>query len=453
MELTFLGHQTWLVSHNSSCVLIDPILKDGFGAEDINGIEIFPPRAIDLENMPKPEVVILTHEHSDHFNIASLNVLSRDIKIIVGAMMIESVVECLENLGFSVTRQLPNKPFQVGDLEFTLYSAAPDTVLWESRVYQVYVNPVNKAEDSIFIAVDALISEELKRYISSNFCAAPRLVAVSNNAQITPKGVSGSLDNLLLTDDSDDQASAVGLDILYELLVDYLAQMPQIENVLICGNGFMKGYKEFGPFPFSNQKELAAIAQQLSRDVNIFGPYPGDSFSFVDGVLQEKTVSWIQLRKDRFKKLLSQQADFIASKKVIEIASICGEFISETEAKQADEMIENEMSKIATPLMLSSLGERAVEMVEYLENKLDSKRILFRFLNHNQTCRHQWVLDLNKACFLKDSTPSNEVLRRFPFGLECFAKDFYQMLLGEIQIWDMAGVAMRSWYVCEKLQS
>lgn len=453
MELTFLGHQTWLVSHDSSTVLIDPILEDGFGAEDINGIEIFPPRTVDLESMPKPDAIILTHEHSDHFNIPSINALSRDTKIIVGTMMIESVVECLENLGFSVIRQLPNTSFQLGNLEFTLYSAAPDTVLWESRVHQIYVHPVNKAEDSIFIAVDALISEKFQADISNEYKAVPLLVALSNNAQITPKGVFGSLDNLLFDYDSSDKTGVIGLDILYELLIDYLAQMPQIENILICGNGFMKDYDNLGAFPFSDQKKLAAIAQKLSRNVNVFGPYPGDSYFLSNGVLQEQTVSWIQLRKDRFKKLLSQQAHFINSKKVIEIRSICGNFASKVEANQADKTIENEMSKLAMPLMLSDLGERAVEMVEYLDEKLDSKRILFQFLNSDRTCRYQWALDLNKASFVKDITPTNQILRRFPFGLVCFARDFYQMLLGEIQIWDMAGVAMRSWYVSNKLQS
>lgn len=452
MELAFLGHQSWMVSHNVSSILIDPILKDGFGAEDTNRIEIFPPRSIDFERMPKPDVVILTHEHSDHFNISSLNVLSRDTEIIVGLMMIESVVECIESLGFRVTRKAPNQAFRVGDIEVTLYSAAPETVLWESRVYQIYIHPVDNVKESAFIAVDALVSKRFKEDILTGVKAVPQVVALSNNAQVTPKGVFGSLDNMLL-DSDEGKTGLIGLNILHELLILYLQGMPHIKNILICGGGFMKGYENLGAFPFSDQKKLAQSAQLLSRGVKVFGPYPGNSYTFIDGILHENTVSWIKLKQERLQELLTQQSNFVASKKVVEITSICGDFISDTEAKNADKAIIEELSILALPLMLSKIGRHAVEISYYLGNKLGSKRILFRFLNFDRTCRYQWVLDVNKAKFVEDTTPESEILRTFPFGIECFVKDFYQMLQGEIQIWDMAGVAMRSWYVSEKLES
>jgi hypothetical protein len=451
MELTFLGHQTWMISHKSSCILIDPILKDSFGAEAINRIEIFPPRTIEFNEAPKPNAVILTHEHSDHFHIPSLNLISRDTEIITGPMMIEPVVECINKLGFQVNRKSVNQSFLVGELEITLYSAPSATVFWESRVTQVYVRSVDE-DISVFVAVDALVSERFKDDLDRGAKLVPKVIAVSNNAQITPKGVFGSLDNLLLGSE-EGKVGLLGLDILQELLISYLDGLPRIDNIVICGGGFMKGYEGLGAFPFSDQKRLAEIAQHLSKHVTILGPRPGDSFIVNVNGVHEKRVSWIQLNQKRFKQLIEQQILFTASNKVTEIESICGQFTSETEAKHADQMIKNEMSKLALPLMLSRLGQLAVEMTDYLEGKLNSKRILFRFLSPDRSCRYQLVLDVNRACFIDDFTPSNEILRKFPYGIECFANDFYHMLLGDIQIWDIAGVALHSWYVAEKLES
>ena len=67
MEITFLGHQSWLISHESTHVLVDPILADRFGSND--GIEIYPPRTIDIEHFPPVSAIFLSHEHSDHVHL------------------------------------------------------------------------------------------------------------------------------------------------------------------------------------------------------------------------------------------------------------------------------------------------------------------------------------------------------------------------------------------------
>jgi hypothetical protein len=40
-----------------------------------------------------------------------------------------------------------------------------------------------------------------------------------------------------------------------------------------------------------------------------------------------------------------------------------------------------------------------------------------------------------------------DALRRYPYGIQCFFRDFVAVVRGEQQIWDLAGTAMQSWYL------
>ena len=64
MEITFLGHQTWLVTVGKTRILVDPILRDSFGASNNKGFQIYPPRAIDTHRLKDIDAVFLSHEHS-----------------------------------------------------------------------------------------------------------------------------------------------------------------------------------------------------------------------------------------------------------------------------------------------------------------------------------------------------------------------------------------------------
>ena len=52
MEVTLLGHQSWLITSGNTNILIDPVLYDSFGSGDDNSIEIYPPRLINFNVMP-----------------------------------------------------------------------------------------------------------------------------------------------------------------------------------------------------------------------------------------------------------------------------------------------------------------------------------------------------------------------------------------------------------------
>lgn len=453
MHLTFIGHQTWLASAGDAHVLIDPLLAECFSHSDSWGIEIYPPRTVDTAAMPVPTAVVLTHEHSDHFHLPSLARLPRHVPVVVGPTMIQPIVDAIAALGLMVLRQPLLEPLRLGRLEVTLFGAAPSTVFWESRVTQVLVRDADQpGSGGAFIAVDALVSPSYARSLAAGERPAPSVIALSNNSQITPPRVFGALDNLTAAEDPN-KHGPVGLRILHELLLDYTKDLPPIPNVLICGGGFMKDYDALGPFPFSDQDELAAVGDQLLLDTRVRGLLPGEAYDVDTAEVRRDMAPWIALDGPRLAALKHKRDAFLADPHPIAVKPLCGRFASDDDAWAAVREVEAELAGLARALMCSRVGQAALDLEQHHGEPLDGRRIVLVLCDGPGGRPLRWALDLNRAAFVRDDGPDDRVLERFPFGLELFLIDYVNVLRGEIQIWDLAGIAMRSWYMGDRLAS
>ncbi len=79
MKVTLLGHATVLVETGPMRILIDPVLQDPFE----NGMVVScPRRVIDLDRLGPIDVVVLSHRHPDHFDLPSLDRLSRHCQVV-----------------------------------------------------------------------------------------------------------------------------------------------------------------------------------------------------------------------------------------------------------------------------------------------------------------------------------------------------------------------------------
>ena len=71
----WVGHSTVLINLFGSWILTDPVLFDNFGIR-ILGVTVGPRRyvqpAIRVEDIPKPDLVLLSHAHIDHMDIRTL---------------------------------------------------------------------------------------------------------------------------------------------------------------------------------------------------------------------------------------------------------------------------------------------------------------------------------------------------------------------------------------------
>lgn len=122
MQLTLVGHATWLIEQGGTRLLTDPVLADPF--EDGTVVSC-PARAVDVDAMPAPTHIFLSHRHPDHFHPDSLRRLSRDLPVLMPPDPM--LAAALARLGFE--NLVPLRPWgwvEVGDLSVMATSSAGD---------------------------------------------------------------------------------------------------------------------------------------------------------------------------------------------------------------------------------------------------------------------------------------------------------------------------------------
>jgi L-ascorbate metabolism protein UlaG (beta-lactamase superfamily) len=77
VSVTFIKHSTLLIKDVNRILLVDPVFDDIFWF-----IEDFSPLTFDLEKMPQPDHVLITHGHYDHLDEASLKRLDPKTHVI-----------------------------------------------------------------------------------------------------------------------------------------------------------------------------------------------------------------------------------------------------------------------------------------------------------------------------------------------------------------------------------
>ena len=121
LRACYLGWQGWLVQSDDVCILIDPLLVDDVGRGGPGRCQppfvFWPPRAFDWSKLPPVDAVFYTHEHEDHFNVASLARMSRDIPVLASGRMSGAAKTILEEMGFEPRFVRAGESVTIGDLE------------------------------------------------------------------------------------------------------------------------------------------------------------------------------------------------------------------------------------------------------------------------------------------------------------------------------------------------
>jgi hypothetical protein len=126
-DVTFLGHQGWLIETAGTRLLVDPLLGPGLGNMPEDGFDVFPPRRIDVEAFPPIDAVVATHEHSDHLSLPSLMRLDPRIPVFLPARTSAAAGGIVRELGFRVELLRTDEVVRVGDLEVHPFPAGEAT--------------------------------------------------------------------------------------------------------------------------------------------------------------------------------------------------------------------------------------------------------------------------------------------------------------------------------------
>ena len=103
ISITWLGHATFLIRINQTNILTDPFLTDHAGPSFV-GPKRFVRPGINIKNLPKIDIILITHNHYDHLDTSTLKKISRkkEIKVIVPLKL----KKIIENQGYQNIKEL-----------------------------------------------------------------------------------------------------------------------------------------------------------------------------------------------------------------------------------------------------------------------------------------------------------------------------------------------------------
>lgn len=451
MKICYLGQQSWLISNNNTNVLIDPLLSETFGTSNKLRFRVYPPRSIVFDKMPSIHGVFITNEHLDHFHLPSLKQLDKNIPIYVGELMPICVNNAITEMGFNLTTVKNEENIVIGELTITFFVGNKNTPFWEKRVYQLYCRTKHESDTGgVYLQSDTLLSDNFSKKVQLNLLPSPEVYITTNNAQVTPARILGAFDNLLPIN-LEKNWSLIGLKILDEILIQYPQNLTPPKHILLSGGGYIQDTAPFGPFLFSDYQELALLANKLSLDTKIHGLLPGEQLD----LSADKTVQtdWIIIDKILWNNYKEKSKCFNNYNQLL-CKSVFNPFTSELEINSSLEIIEKELVFMSKVLICSSLGIELVSANEYMNGPTEAIRLIFNIRTGFDKLTYQYGLDLKSGKFIKMSTmPFEFIIRHFPYGIDIYLEDFYALLNGHIQIWELATANMRQWYIGKKLNS
>lgn len=281
-ELTFLGHQGWLVSSRGHRLLIDPLLGDRVGRGGRVGVP-FPPRRFGPEPMPPCDAVLFTHEHCDHFDPGSLARLERHTRVLHSSRSSRALRQVVAELGFAGEPLSPGDVVRVGELELHLF--APDHRgghnLDEWDVLPFVVRESN-GHGTLLSAVDVSPPPGFHAAAVAR-AGRPSVVALANNVV-----------DLGFLHAQTPRPTPTSAAALAELLA------VELESVAAAGGGHPLALVTGSGLSFDGEQawlnealftaENAAVATALERlrpEAHVSAPRPGETWRFVGGRLVE----------------------------------------------------------------------------------------------------------------------------------------------------------------------
>lgn len=174
MKVTFLGHQGWAFE-SAGVTLVDPLFEAmGNGKARL---PVWPPRRLDLEGLSPITGLVLTHEHSDHFDLDTLWRLPYRGDVWIPSLSSSAMRIALTDMGYSVRQMEAFQAFVTGTgLTFVPLSLQSSTM--ERDVYGLLVR--DAGGHSFLTTVDGVPHESLGHWLAQQ-CPARSIDNFTNN--------------------------------------------------------------------------------------------------------------------------------------------------------------------------------------------------------------------------------------------------------------------------------
>jgi hypothetical protein len=282
-SVTPLGNHGFAISSaagsSSNLLLVDPLLHARYGWTDAVGLHVFPPRRVEPAAFPEVDGVLLTHEHEGHFDIASLDLLSRDIPIYLSSLSSLAMREILGEMGFTTRLVRPGRPFSVGDIEIVPMAADQEGAAGEEWDNLPYLARDLRGDGSFFTAVDVVPNEAMWKAAMSKV-ARPGLWMHTNNYS--------QWDFLYSWASPDPRSLQRFVSSVFEYHRKMSEEWAPPEALLLLGGGFSFGggrdWLNREVFPCSSEEAARVLAAVLPGE-RVYAPAPGETFVMQGGAL------------------------------------------------------------------------------------------------------------------------------------------------------------------------
>ena len=433
-QVTFVGHQGWQITTATSCILVDALLGEHIGHNSGSG-KIYPPRIINLNQLPNIDGYFITHEHDDHFDLPSLNLLSRDTPIFLSGRSSIAARTILEEMGFAVTLLLPQQVVTVGDIQFVPFSPlhhhGNNLDEWDVLPYLIFDND---RHGNFFSSVDIQLTfeivEQVKRYVS-----APVIWNYTNNcSDWSGLHISGSKHRVI-----DNNHFAETIQRQHDALCEQW-QAPQY--ALVCGGGwsFESDRQYLNQHVFCVDSK--AVCNELNNGVNtkmFEAPDPGHAFASIQGLYKpalEFNAGWIKC-EDKF---LWPERKYTAFDKPIQTYSAASGM--EKFLERWEDELQEELNIFAQFLYGRELFQQLYSIsTADMNGKQPGVALILKTGNQEESYVLLYTPQSAQFVPIESSDPSN----RYASGMECWAVDLLKLLRGELTLPSLCFGRIRFW--------
>ncbi|HEX3765990.1 MAG TPA: MBL fold metallo-hydrolase [Kofleriaceae bacterium] len=163
---TYFGWQGWLFETDRAAVAIDPLLIDQIGRGPRHTRINFmfrESREFTLGRLPPLDALVFSHEHEDHFSVATLARLDRRVPLYVSRRVSAAARDLLAELGFTTHYVDHGDTLVFGDLEVRLFGADHHATVasfdeWDALAF---LARQRSGDGGMFSNVDISISHEM----------------------------------------------------------------------------------------------------------------------------------------------------------------------------------------------------------------------------------------------------------------------------------------------------
>jgi hypothetical protein len=417
MIVTYLGHQGWALSTRNGIVLIDPIFRT-IGNGNVQ-LPVWPDREIAPEKLGPVAGLIISHEHSDHFDIDTLYRMPWRGDVFVSDRSSAALTTVLTDLGYGVRKMGPYMAMNFDDV--TVTSVPLEWSLLEPDAYGFLANCSDGT--SFFTSVDGMPHEQTLRWLRKN-CPQRTMDNFTNNyLEPLPEltGISG-VDNYSTGTMTQRMISAT------ELLAP--------RRVVLSGQGwsYPMEYSELNQRFFSvTHQTLVPIMRRIYPHITWEAPQPGTAID-LNGRIPDEVVDYVVRREP-------SPRDYAGC-----TAAFDGAPWSRTTELTDDQM--NAVECFVTNEFGRQVNAHAPELMQGLYALASDPAntvlptVALRLLN-GQTATH-YVLDHGSLEFALAPTGLN-IRRDTAGGIEIWASDLYGLINGHEEAFLIAETAVRRW--------